>query len=136
MQSIIVDSGALVALFDPGNQHRSAVKASLSKAPASVTMMTTWPCVTEATHIVGRVELQIALLAFLRGGRCVVHAFAAKDLDRFMTWMTKYQDRPMDFADASLLWLACETRVADVLTTDCADFETYRLPGGRRFRIL
>ena len=42
----------------------------------------------------------------------------------------------MDFADASLVWLAAETGVTAVLTIDRADFETYRLPRGRRFQLL
>jgi predicted nucleic acid-binding protein len=92
-------------------------------------------CYRGNTHF-RHLELQLALLSFLSGERCVMHDFAAADLHRFMAWMRKYRDRPMDFADASLLWLAIETGVADILTTDRADFETYRLPGGTRFRIL
>ncbi len=99
-------------------------------------LLTTWPCVTDATHILERVDLQLALLAFLHGGRCEVRDFGADHLDRFITWIGKYRDRPMDFADASLLWLAVDIGCAEILTTDRADFETYRLPGGRRFKLL
>jgi len=39
--------------------------------------------------------------------------------------MDKYADRPMDFADASLVWVAEQTGVLEILTTD-RDFEIYR----------
>lgn len=136
MRSIIVDAGALVALFDPDDEYRAAIMASLAKEPASVTMLTTWPCVTEATHILARVEQQIALLEFLRAARCEVRDFAAADLERFIALIAKYRDHPMDFADASLVWLAAAAGVNAILTTDRSDFEGYRLPSGKRFEIL
>lgn len=40
-----------------------------------------------------------------------------------------YADRPMDLADASLVVATLKTVCGKVWTLDCADFETYRLPG-------
>ena len=42
----------------------------------------------------------------------------------------------MDFADATLVWLAGDTGVLSVMTTDVRDFSRYRLPDGRAFEIL
>jgi predicted nucleic acid-binding protein len=42
----------------------------------------------------------------------------------------------MDFADATLVYLASRERVSTILTLDYADFETYRLPGRKKFAIL
>ena len=53
--------------------------------------------------------------------------------------MLRYTDRPrseMDFADATLVWLADDTGVLSVMTTDVRDFSRYRLPDGRVFEIL
>ena len=53
--------------------------------------------------------------------------------------MLRYTDRPrseMDFADATLGWLADDTGVLRVMTTDVRDFSRYRLPDGRVFEIL
>jgi predicted nucleic acid-binding protein len=49
---------------------------------------------------------------------------------------TETDKREMDLADASLYWLACETGITDVMTTDRNDFERYRLPDGRPFNII
>lgn len=44
--------------------------------------------------------------------------------------MTRYPNRPMDVADATLVHLAEREALSTVLTVDHADFETYRI-GGR-----
>ena len=48
--------------------------------------------------------------------------------------MEKYLDRPMDLADASLVWLAGRSGVRDILTVDAGDFATFRTPQGKSFR--
>jgi hypothetical protein len=50
--------------------------------------------------------------------------------------MEEYADRPMDFADATLVHLAARERLSTILTVDHDDFETYRLPGRKKFTIL
>jgi predicted nucleic acid-binding protein len=44
--------------------------------------------------------------------------------------------REMDLADATLCWLATETGVCEIMTTDVRDFFRYRLPYGKSFSIL
>jgi predicted nucleic acid-binding protein len=50
--------------------------------------------------------------------------------------MMRYADRPMGFAEATLVHLAEREQLTTVLTVDHADFETYRIGGRGRFRIL
>jgi predicted nucleic acid-binding protein len=50
--------------------------------------------------------------------------------------MEKYDDLPMDLADASLVWLAGELGIIEVITLDETDFGIYRLPGGQRLTNL
>jgi uncharacterized protein len=125
-------------MFDKDEEDHQRVAAIIETA-GRLPLLSTWPCVTEAAHILDRLDQQLALLAYIRRGGLLVRDFAATDLDRFMAWMQKYADRPMDFADASLVWLAAESGVTEVLTTDRDDFETYRVPAGKgskRFRLL
>jgi predicted nucleic acid-binding protein len=42
----------------------------------------------------------------------------------------------MDFADATLVYLAKRESLTTIFTVDFADFETYRIDGRRRFRVL
>jgi predicted nucleic acid-binding protein len=50
--------------------------------------------------------------------------------------MSRYWNRPMDFADATLVHLAKRENISTVFTVDHADFSTYRIDGRRRFRVL
>lgn len=49
--------------------------------------------------------------------------------------MLKYADRPMDFADATLVRLAEREGLTTILTVD-SDFEIYRIGGRKAFRVL
>jgi predicted nucleic acid-binding protein len=42
----------------------------------------------------------------------------------------------MDFADATLVHSAKRESLATVFTVDHSDFETYRIEGKRRFRVV
>jgi len=48
----------------------------------------------------------------------------------------RYWDRPMDFADATLVYLAKRESLSVILTVDQADFAIYRIEGKRQFRVL
>jgi len=50
--------------------------------------------------------------------------------------MSRYSDRPMDFADATLVHLAQRESLSTIFTIDHDDFETYRIHGRRRFRVI
>jgi predicted nucleic acid-binding protein len=50
--------------------------------------------------------------------------------------MSRYADRPMDFADATLVHLAQRESLSTIFTIDHDDFETYRIDGRRRFRVI
>jgi uncharacterized protein len=50
--------------------------------------------------------------------------------------MTKYADLPIDLADAALVRVADREALQTVFTVDQADFRVYRLPGGKRLRVI
>ena len=58
------------------------------------------------------------------------------DLAALDALMARYHDRPMDFADATLVHLARRESLRTIFTIDHDDFETYRIEGRRRFRIV
>jgi uncharacterized protein len=59
-----------------------------------------------------------------------------RDLPELEALMKRYADRSMDFADATLVQLARREGLTTVFTIDHDDFETYRIDGRRRFRIV
>jgi uncharacterized protein len=58
------------------------------------------------------------------------------DLSRLSLLMSRYADRPMDFADATLVHVAEREGLKTILTIDHDDFETYRIGRNAKFRIL
>jgi hypothetical protein len=73
---------------------------------------------------------------FLRSGAITLRAIGDSELPGLRELMARYRDRPMDFADATLVHLAKRESLATVFTVDFADFETYRMDGRRPFRVF
>ena len=129
-----------MALFDPADErfehYRDLFGHLLSRG---VRLATTWPCITEASYILSP-RNHMALLQWLGSARAVsAHEFRMDDLADMLAWMHKYSERGkslMDFADASLYWLAVQMQSNVVLTVDQRDFARYKLPDGRSFEVL
>ena len=138
MTVCLLDAGPMVALFHQGDRFHAHFRQLMVDAEVPIQMHTTWPCVTEASHLLGP-RLRVALLNWIGSGAVQVCAFDAPDLLDMCGWIRSYTQHPrteMDLADASLYWLACASGVTRILTLDVRDFSRYRLPDGRGFEIL
>ena len=131
MRSIIVDTGPLVALFHARDQHHEAAKAVLESSPA--VLVTTWPVITEACHFLGQAAKR-ALLTFIRRGALRLESLSVDDVPGLDDLLARYAR--MDFADATLVLIADKTGITEIFTIDRRDFEAYRTPSGRRFKLL
>jgi predicted nucleic acid-binding protein len=128
---ILVDTGPLVALFDPGDgQHDRCVKAlKRIREPVSTTV----PVLTEAFHILRPESLgSDRLREFVEKGGLQIWFFDRRSLTLAFELMERYADHPMDLADASLVVAAESLGTRKVFTVDRNDFETYRVRRGHR----
>ena len=73
---------------------------------------------------------------FVRSEVVMVLPIGDDDLPALERLMRTYADRPMDFADATLVHLAQRESLSTVFTIDHDDFEIYRIERRRRFRIV
>jgi predicted nucleic acid-binding protein len=73
---------------------------------------------------------------FVRESGITLAPITDTDLPALETLMARYADRPMDFADATLVHVAERESLRTILTIDHADFETYRIGRNAKFRIL
>lgn len=138
MRNVLLDAGPQVALFAPDDRHHTRFDALITELSAEgLRLLTTWPCVVEASYLLDPPH-RFELLQWLGLGGAQIHAFDAHDLPDIIRWMRRYTDRrrEMDLADASLYWLAIATGITDVMTVDEMDFQRYRLPDGKRFVLL
>ena len=133
MQSILVDAGPLIALADHADKYHRPVKSYLNKFNGR--MLTTWPVLAEVCHFLPE-QVQIDFLRWANGGGISVVEMHETALSSLADWKEKYRDLPMDLAGASLIWLAQQTGVLDILTIDRKDFSVYRMPGGKSLHLV
>ena len=134
MPSILVDTGPLVALASRNDHWHTRCTKFLQSYRGD--LITTWPVLTEFSHLVDSPKAVQQLQAWVQRGSLRIHPMGQDELRHIVDWMAHYADRPMDLADASLVHVACVTGVQDVWSIDRDDFETYRLPNRRRFRLI
>jgi predicted nucleic acid-binding protein len=128
---ILVDTGPLVALFDPKDgQHQRCARALKGfREP----IRTTVPVLTESLHMLGPGNTgSDRLREFVSAGGLSVWWFDSVTLARAFELMDVYSDHPMDLADASLVVASESLGTRKVFTVDRRDFEVYRVRRGHR----
>ena len=101
-------------------------------------MLTTWPCFTEAMYLLGAAgghHCQSFLWKLVEDGHLKLHDMTAAEMKRMNELMRKYQDTPMDMADASLVVLADSMSLKQIFTID-SDFYIYRLADGSKLEVI
>src|SRR2546429_7168573 len=128
-QSVAVDAGLLIALFDGDDRyHRLAVEFVRN---TRLQLITNLPVLTEAVFLLRfSIEAQRDLLWWAQRA-LEIDQNTANDFSRIITLIEKYSDMPADFADASLIALAERLDLSRVASVD-SDFAIYRLSGSRR----
>ena len=134
MRSIIVDTGAIVGWFDPGDSHHERAAEFFASLRPNDRLLTTWPVVTEVSHLLDRNRAVFFDWLALSGVEVI--NFSLEDFAAMRRWMAGYRDREIDLADASLAWLAGHENTTFIASTDFNDFAAYRIARGKRFRNL
>lgn len=131
----LIDTGAILALLDKRDRWHNACSEAFRAIRLPV--VTSEAVLTELFHLVGDKKNEVhAAWQFIRSGAVTVSPILDQDLDSLEALMSRYHDRPMDFADATLVHIARQHSLTQILTVDHDDFETYRVEGRRRFRII
>ena len=136
MISWLVDTGPLFAYLYSKDPHHSAVAARIDAFTGR--LVTTSPVMTGAMHFLAAVPEGPTRLAQLtiRSHIQVFDFTQPQQLVQASALMHKYAGTSMDFADATLVLLAEELEVLDILTIDRRGFSTFRTPNGKRFNLV
>jgi len=131
----LIDTGAILAILDRTDRWHQVCVDQFRQL--RLPLVTSEAILTELFHLVGdsRTEMEAAW-KFAASGALVLAPIEDAELLYLRSLMSRYWDRPMDFADATLVYLAKRESIFTILTVDHADFETYRIEGKRRFRVL
>src|SRR5262249_21740908 len=131
----LIDTGALLALANGRERwHKACTEAYKS---IDLPLLTTVAVLAETFYFaLKHGGLRGPTWDFIRLGAISVAPITNEDLPSLESLMARYADRPMDFADATLVHVAEREGLSTILTIDHADFETYRIGRNARFRIL
>jgi predicted nucleic acid-binding protein len=131
---MIIDTGPLILLLTERRDSRYETCLSVFEALRGK-FVTTYPCLTEAMHLLGDWHNRYELWNWILDGSLLTYDLTATDLKLMAVLMQKYEDMPMDFADASLVALAESTNSTQIFTLD-RDFEVYRFQDKTAFEII
>ena len=131
----LVDSGAILALLDGTNRWHQICVETFHQL--RLPLVTSEAVLAELFHLVGesRHERETAW-KFIRSSAFRLAAINDSELPEIQALMTRHGERPMDFTDATLVYLARREGLSTVFTVDQADFDTYRIEGRKQFRVL
>ena len=135
--NVLLDTGPLVALLDRSEPDHDQVQSFMARLGGS-RLVTTGAVITEAFYFLSDVRDGPAnLAAFLDASATDVRdAFSAEALASAVAVMKKYADIPMDFPDATLVWIAESSGTDRILTLDRRGFSSFRFGKNRRFKLL
>jgi uncharacterized protein len=133
-RSDLVDTGAILALADPTDSWHAAC-CEVFATQVRLPLVTTAAVLTEAFYFGVKQGFRRQVWSLVHSSM-VVAPITNEELPALDTLMERYADRPMDFADATLVRVAEREGLRTILTIDHADFETYRIGRNAKFRIL
>jgi predicted nucleic acid-binding protein len=130
-----IDTGPWVALIDRSETRHAECVQWLKNFSGK--LYSTEAVLTEVLYLLNfSITAQCAALDFVLESVVEIVPASTMSLKKTKNLMKKYADLPMDFAVATIVCLATETRVQNVVTFDRKDFTIYRLPKNQSFTIM
>lgn len=134
-KQIIVDAGPLVALCCKTDQYHQWAMSMVDTLP--LPWYTSELVIAEACYLLLSAGFDpLILLENIKSGRIQIQFSLKRELNSVMQLMLKYQDQPMDLADASLVRMSELETDCEVFTVDRNDFQVYRRFGRQEIPII
>ncbi len=131
----ILDTGPWVALIDRSESRHAECVQWLKKF--SGRLYSTEAVLTEVLYLLNfSTTAQCAALDFVLEAVVEIVPVNTKSLKKVKSMMKKYADLPMDFADATIVCLAIDAGIQNIVTFDRKDFAIYKLPRKKNFTIM
>ncbi len=132
----LLDTGPIVAYLNFRDPAHQIVGECLD--PFSGQLITTGPVITEAMHFLSATRQgPNALANFIATANVEVReSNDPGDIRAAVDLMAKYSDTPMDYADATLVRLAANLGITEILTLDRRGFRTFRAHRNQPFVLV
>ncbi|WP_425392320.1 type II toxin-antitoxin system VapC family toxin [Ekhidna sp.] len=123
MRNTLIDAGPIIALFDRSDQYH--LKAVRFLEGYEGFLWTTWPVLTEALHMLDfNSKAQQALLEWVDRGGLRIYDLPENQIGRIKQLTLKFNDVPMDLADATLVVVSELSGYREIISID-SDFYIY-----------
>jgi len=134
MRQTILDTGPLVAFFNPGDEYHDWALARTREMAAP--LVTCEAVLTEAYHLLGRVpRARSAMRRWIRLERVTTPLRFDENAEDVVRLLETYADQHMDLADACIVRLA-EVLGLPVFTIDKQDFLVFRIHRRRAIQLI
>jgi len=134
MKKCLIDAGPMIALFDKSDRYHNHAMVFLKSYNGQ--LLTSWPVVTEVCYMLNfNVEAQTDFLKWISIGAVQVKAIDNTVVGRIIDLIKTYDNVPMDLADASLVVLAEEAGIEEIISID-SDFNIYRNLNGKYLKNI
>ena len=131
----ILDTGPWVALIDRSESRHAECVQWLKNF--SGRLYSTEAVLTEVLYLLNfSIIAQCAALDFILESVVEIVPANTKSLKKTKSLMKKYADLPMDFADATIVCLATDAGIQNIVTFDKKDFAIYKLSKKKSFTIM
>ena len=125
LNTVLIDTGPLIALFDRDDKYHTSIIEFIKNT--NYRFISTTAVLTETMYMLDfNTAVQLNFLEWVMKEGVIIHEIKQSNIKRIIDLTKKYSDRPMDFADATLVIAAEERGIRQIISID-SDFDIYRL---------
>ena len=125
LNTVLIDAGPLIALFDRDDKYHTSIVEFIKNT--NYRFISTTAVLTETMYMLDfNTAVQLNFLEWIMKEGVIIHEIKQSNIKRIIDLTKKYSDRPMDFADATLVIAAEERGIQQIISID-SDFDIYRL---------
>ena len=125
--TLVVDSGALYALYDTDDAHHAGVRAVVEKERGAIIVPVA--IVAELDYLLREflgVDAELDFFDSLLSGAFTLESLIPDDLERCRELVASYRDLDLGFADSAVMATAERLGIQRILTVDERDFRAVR----------
>ena len=134
MIKAIIDTGPIVAFFDESDNYCLECRSFLKNFKGK--LFTSLAVVTEVSYLLSdNKRIQRAFIEWIDNNAISILNQDNGQFSSILFFMDKYSDRPMDFADASLMTISEVSDIHNIFALD-SDFCSYKSKKGKSLKII
>ena len=124
LNTVLIDTGPLIALFDRDDKYHTSILEFIKNT--NYRFISTPAVLTETMYMLDfNVAVELSFLEWIMKEGVIIHEIKQSNIKRVIDLTRKYSDRPMDFADATLVIAAEERGIRQIISIDSDIYRLY-----------